>query len=86
VIYAPVLSNDETEVRSHLRSFESLGLTRIGNGSELLAIAAKIAVQHKLTGYDAIYAATAKLVGTKWLTADKRAHKRIAPMGISRAL
>lgn len=80
------LLKDETEVQPHLQSLENLGLTRIGNGSELLALAAKIAIQHNLTGYDAIYAATAKLTGAKWLTADRQAHKRIIAMGISKSL
>jgi predicted nucleic acid-binding protein len=80
------LLDHETLVQSHMRSLENLGLTRIGNGSELLAVAARIAVHHNLTGYDAIYAATAKLAGAKWLTADKRAHKRLESIRVSRTL
>src|SRR5258706_12369065 len=48
--------------------------------------AARLAMQHGLTGYDASYAATAQAVNGLWLTFDSRAHARIAPLGLSRVL
>jgi predicted nucleic acid-binding protein len=45
--------------------------------TEELAIAAVPFIQSGLTGYDACYAAMAKMVAGKWLTFDKRAHSLI---------
>ena len=80
------LLDDEKKIQEYMFLLESLGLTRIGNGSELISLAATIAVKHKLSGYDAIYAAAANLVDGHWLTADARAHKRIERMRISQLL
>lgn len=71
------LISDVGQIRRYLHILESLGLYRLGNGSELLSTAAHIAVKYKLTGYDAIYAASAKLIDGEWITADIKAHKRI---------
>lgn len=80
------LLNDKVRVQSYLKLLENLGLTRIGNGSELLSLASTFAVEHRLSGYDAIYAATAKLVNGHWLTADARAHKKVEHLSLSRLL
>lgn len=61
-----------------ITDLEDLGFHRIGNGHELLQEAARLAVAWRLSGYDAVYVATAKLVGGQWLTADRQAAKRIA--------
>ena len=80
------LLDDSKEIKKYLNILESLGFYRIGNGSELLGTAAQLAVKYRLTGYDAVYAASAKLVNGSWLTADLKAHKRIAGLHISRVL
>ena len=56
---------------------ESLGLGRIGNGHELLEVAAKVACDWRLSGYDAVYVAAAVLTEGTWLTADDRAARRV---------
>ena len=49
-------------------------MTRVGNGHELLALAAEFAGQWRLSGYDAVYyVALAALSNGVWLTADVRA-------------
>ena len=78
--------DDATAVRGYIDALQDLGLERIGNGREMLARAAEIACTHGLTGYDAIYAASADLVGGHWVTADLRAHRRIERLRISRAV
>ena len=64
------------QIQSLITQLESLGLRRVGNGHELLASAAELAVTLKLSGYDAIYLACAQLLDGVWLTADARAAKR----------
>lgn len=64
-------------VKEALSLVEALGMSRIGNGHELLALAAEFAGRWRLSGYDALYVALASLVGAQWLTADARAARRI---------
>jgi len=78
--------DDATAVRGYIDALQDLGLERIGNGREMLARAAEIACTHGLAGYDAIYAASADLVGGHWVTADLRAHRRSERLRISRAV
>ena len=80
------LCTSESQVVRYLKVLEELGFHRIGNGSELLAVAAGLALHYRLTGYDAVYAASAQLVSGTWLTADQKAHKKIEKLGISRSL
>lgn len=75
---------EEARVRRTLEILQNLGWRRLGNGSELLAAAVNLAKERGLSGYDAIYAACAKLTGGVWLTADERAHKKITSLRISR--
>ena len=79
-----LVGRDDAPVRSHMEALQDLGLERIGNGRELLARAAEISCAHRVTGYDAVYAASADLVGGCWLTADERAHRRIRHLRISK--
>ena len=65
---------------------EALGLTRIGNGHELLALAADFALRWQLTGYDAIYVGLAALSDGTWLTADSRAARRVGRRSLVRLL
>lgn len=61
-------------------------MARIGNGRELLALAADFAGQWKLSGYDAVYVALAALSDGVWLTADARAAHRIGKASLVRVL
>ncbi len=67
----------KTELTEYIEALELLGLHRVGNGHELLATAARLALQWGLSGYDAVYLATAKLIDGVWLTADATALRRI---------
>lgn len=80
------LTNNELDIKGYLRDLQDLGFYRIGNGYELLTTAVEIAVQFKLSGYDAIYAACAKLMKGIWITADNKTHSRIASLKISESL
>lgn len=42
--------------------------------------------QRRLSGYDAAYVALAKLLNGKWVTCDKKAHARVAELGLSELL
>ncbi len=73
-------------VQEALALVEALGLTRIGNGHELLSLAVDFAVRWKLSGYDSVYAALAALANGVWLTADRRAARRVGRPGLVRVL
>ena len=77
------IEKDAPKIQRHLYLLENLGFERLGNGSELLSLAAQLSVQFGLSGYDAIYAATAKLLNGVWLTAGAKAHQKIAHLKIS---
>jgi len=66
-----------SKVKEALALVEALGMKRVGNGHELLALAADFAGRWRLSGYDALYVALASLVGGEWLTADARAVRRV---------
>ncbi len=66
-----------SRVKEALALVEALGMRRVGNGHELLALAAEFAGRWKLSGYDALYVALAWLAGGAWLTADVRAARRV---------
>lgn len=78
--------DDARRIREYMDILQDLGLARLGNGRELLSLAASMAKEYGITGCDVIYTANAKLVGGVWLTADWRAHKKIARLHISRFL
>lgn len=67
-----------SKVKEALSLVEALGMTRVGNGHELLSLAVDFAARWRLSGYDAVYLALASLTGSEWLTADARAVKRVA--------
>jgi predicted nucleic acid-binding protein len=81
-----LVGDDASAVRRYLDALQDLGLERIGNGRALLARAADLACRYGLTGYDAVYAASAQLTEGRWLTADLRAHRRIQRLRISKAV
>jgi predicted nucleic acid-binding protein len=73
-------------VRQYMSDLEDLGLTRLAHGHDLLGAAAALACDRGLSGYDAIYAATAQMLEGTWLTADDKAHRKISALRISRLL
>ena len=60
-------------VQEALALVEALGMTHVGNGHELLALAADFAGRWRLSADDAVYVALAALSNGVWLTADERA-------------
>lgn len=81
-----LVGRDAIAIRSYMDALQDLGFRRIGNGRELLACAAQLACSHRLSGYDAVYAASAKLTEGVWLTADAEAHRRLRRLKISKAV
>lgn len=80
------LVSNSSVVKSHFEALEQLGIERIGQGRLLMMRTIDIAQGYKLTGYDAIYAATAELCGGIWFTADAKTHRKIASLKISKLL
>ena len=64
----------------------SLGISRVPMGAELMDLAASRALEWKLSGYDAIYVALASLSGAVWLTADRRAARKVKDSRLVRVL
>lgn len=75
-----------SRVQQALALVEALGLTRVGNGHELLELAADFARLWRLSGYDAVYVALAALTDGVWLTADSRAGHRVGHRDLVRLL
>lgn len=80
------LEPNENKVMRYLTLLEELGWERISNGRELLRKATTWAVTYKITGYDAIYVATAILMNGVWLTSDSQAHHKITKHKISQLI
>lgn len=80
------LTESEEQLQQLLAILEDLGLARFALGHDTLRRATELTFSFGLSAYDAVYAATADLLGGVWLTADGRTHDRIASLGISRLL
>jgi len=80
------MAESEAQLKDLLGILEDLGFARLALGHETLQRAAELAYTRGLSAYDAVYASTASLLGGQWLTADTRAHEKIASLGISRPL
>ena len=80
------LLDSPAQVVDYMNALQDLGLHRIGNGRELLTAAAALAKKHSIPGYDAVYAACAKLTNGVWITADKSAHDRLSSTRLSTVL
>jgi len=80
------LLTDESVILDYIGILQALGWERLGNGREVLKQATHLAKKYQLSGYDAIYAANAKLTHGLWITADEKAHKKIAGEGYSKLL
>ena len=77
---------DESKVKEALTLLETLGFERVGLGHELMQLAAETSLKHKVTGYDAVYIATAKLLDGQWFTFDRQAHQKIIDLNLSTIL
>jgi predicted nucleic acid-binding protein len=71
------LLSKPSEIKEHMHALEQLGWERIGNGAQLLDKAAELATEFHISGYDAVFAASALLVDGIWLTADAVAAKKL---------
>ncbi len=82
-----VLCRRMTQAKDASRAMDRLtrlGLRRIRLDDRLGRTAVRLAFRHRLSGYDACYAALALELNAAWLTFDQAAHDRIASAGISR--
>ena len=79
-------ASQPAQVQEALALVEALGITRVGNGHKLLALAADFASRWKISGYDAVYVALAALSDGVWLTADARAARRVGRAHLVRVL
>lgn len=80
------MAESESQLKQLLSTLEDLGFARLALGHDTLQRAAELAFSCGLSAYDAVYAATADLLGGCWLTADARAHRKIESLGISKLL
>ena len=78
------LSDDD--VKENMRLVWALGIPVVCPDEKLMALAAEIAFDQKLTAYDATYVALAKHLGATWLTFDAEAHRRVTRLGVARLL
>ncbi|MBI4704568.1 MAG: type II toxin-antitoxin system VapC family toxin [Deltaproteobacteria bacterium] len=74
------------EVNEDARALWALALPVVQPDQRLLELAADIALEHRLTAYDAAYAALARHLGGIWLTFDEPAYRRIRRLHIARLL
>lgn len=77
------LTKSFTQLSGYIEDLQNLGFQRVGFGADLLKEAARFTQKQGLSGYDAIYAATASLMDGIWITADAKAHKKIESLKIS---
>lgn len=74
------------DVDECMRAYLSLGVQRVVSDERLLADATALAFSRRLSAYDAAYAALARHLGGCWLTFDRPAYDRVAPLGLARLL
>jgi predicted nucleic acid-binding protein len=75
-----------SRLQGYMADLENLGLVRLAHSHEVVQTAAVLMCARGLSGYDATYAATAQVLSATWLTADARAHKRVAELNLSKLL
>ena len=80
------LLSDQADADQTIVDLFDLGMTQIRAGAKLLKEASAIARACKLSGYDAMYAASARSLEGIWLTADRKAHEKAAALGLSQVL
>lgn len=84
-IFCRIVPSAETAVE-YLNVLQDLGIARLGNGRKTLEEAARISKKFNISGYDSLYVANACLVDGLWITADKKAHLKLAPLKISKLI
>jgi predicted nucleic acid-binding protein len=72
------------DARRGIERLARLGLRRVRLDDRIASTAVRLAYRHRLSGYDACYAALAVEFDGEWLTLDEAAHNRVAQLGISR--
>jgi predicted nucleic acid-binding protein len=72
------------DVGAALRNLWRLGMRCLPWEPEVAELAAEVAFRFRISGYDATYLAAAQLTGGVWLTFDRKAHQRVASLGLSR--
>ncbi len=72
------------DVGSAMRHLWRLGIRCVPWEPDVAELAAELAFRHRISGYDATYLATAQLAAGVWLTFDRKAHERVASLGLSR--
>jgi predicted nucleic acid-binding protein len=73
-------------VDEYMAKLWALGIPVVRPDEVLQSTATWIALEHGLTAYDASYAAVARAARGQWLTADAKAHRRLAGTSWSRLL
>jgi len=80
------LVRNQEELDSIIDDLYSLGFMQLRVGAKLLKIASQISNTTGISGYDALYAACAKSIMGRWLTADRKAHSKIVALKLSSVL
>lgn len=80
------LVSDQNVLDSIVDDLYNLGFMQLRVGAKLLKVASQISRATGISGYDALYAACAKSVKGKWLTADRKAHRKVAELKVSSIL
>ena len=74
------------DVESALENFTSLGIEIITPNEALLKEAVRLAINHDVTVYDAVYVALAKSLGCELITADKKLHRKLSSLSFVKSL
>lgn len=69
-----------------IRDLYDLGFVQMRAGGDLMTQAGEIAMRYRVSGYDALYAASALSLGGVWITCDRKAYAKVAELGIARLL
>lgn len=80
------LTSTTSELQRYVAALFDLGFVQVRVGAKLLHRAAAIALESKLSGYDALYVAVAESLSGTWITGDVRAHNKIKTLNLSRVV
>ena len=84
-VFGRAVPNPSLEQCELLKQVSVLGIQRFAMTPGLLT--EMLGLQRLgLSGYDAAYAGLAKLLEGQWITFDRKAHERVAHLGLSRVL
>ena len=73
---------DASAVTRAMRRLDRLAMRRVRQDPLLVEATARLALRHRLTGYDAAYLAVAEALGGRWVTLDAAAHRRASRTGL----